>query len=280
MTAETKGNLSRVGRWTWRHLHQIAAVPFLALAFYLIILDRIAGATLSAAIFLVLVLVRDLESLKAFGLVEAKLRKADELVEKLSAVARVTAEHTYLQLGRGSRIGGIPIARKQKLADAIDEVMNAAGATAKEIERLKRDYLTFALYDLYEGFADLLRENAQTNAHKYATRASDSSPAEADELRRKAELLRKVEGSHHILTDLESLGFRVMCHKDIPDDLLPEGDAKKLHGLADHLTQIADEVMSKGRVTDRAVALLDDPDDFFEKRKRRYRELFGEDSMH
>src|SRR5690606_2267917 len=131
----------RLLHWVQKHWHILGGVPFLILAFALIIVDRIPGAALSGAIFLALILLPDIENLKAFGLFEANLKKATDLLEKLKAVSRANADLTYNLIGVGSRLHGLRPGEKQKLADASDQIMKDLGATSEELSERRRPYL-------------------------------------------------------------------------------------------------------------------------------------------
>lgn len=273
--------------WDWcrKHVQFVAAAisaPFLVLAFYLIIADRVGAATLSAAVFLVLVLLPSVESIKAFGLFEAKLRKATELLEKLSAVAKATGDLTYAELGQGSRVGGTSTKENQKLADAADKMMRDLGISEDEIRLKKKYYIEFAVYDIYDRFDGVFVDYANSLNHKNLKKLSELPPEQsnsdaANVLRDTSTKLMARRRVSNRIEDLREFGFRELCDRNIDDDIIPDGDAKLLRKYADRLNEIVSEVENSGRITDRAAELIDARTQ--EDRKRRYRMIFNEDPI-
>jgi hypothetical protein len=270
--------------WDWCRSHAqlvvvIVAAPFLILALILIVADRIAGATLSAAIFMIVVLLPSVESIEAFGLIKAQVRKATELLQKISAAGRATANLTYAQLGEGSRMHGISTKEKQKLADAADKMMVDAGATQEEISSVKFYYIQYALYDLYQRFEALFIDYSNTLNQKNLKKLSKIPPErqnspEAEALRDTTGRLSQNLRPNSILADLTQIGFRALCERNIRDDVIPGDDAKKLREYADRLSKIAADVEMQGRVTDAAAELIDAHSQ--QDRKALYRSVFGE----
>jgi hypothetical protein len=108
----------------------ISAAVLLVIAVMLALIDRIAAGSLVAALFVVLALFHflpQMESFKAFGIEakwRARLRQAEEILDKLRRSAMATAEVGYFMLGSGSRRGGKQSKMRQSLADQIDSVLN------------------------------------------------------------------------------------------------------------------------------------------------------------
>src|SRR5262249_50070035 len=111
-----------------------------------------------AGLFIVVVLFHylpQMESFKAYG-VEAKwrqkLNEADEILKKLRRSTLASARLTYHTLGWGSRMGGQRLKDKQAIADAVDEALLDLGFDRVQVAELKKDYIFFAKFDVFQRF--------------------------------------------------------------------------------------------------------------------------------
>src|SRR5947209_3882996 len=97
------------------------AAILLLIAVALALADRVAAGSLVAALFVVLALFHflpEMESFKAFGIQakwRARLREADEILDKLRRSALTSGQLAYHMLGWGSRMGGKRSKMKQAL---------------------------------------------------------------------------------------------------------------------------------------------------------------------
>jgi hypothetical protein len=259
-----------------------AATILLIIAVVLALMDRVASGSLVATLFVVLALFHflpQMESFKAFG-VEAKwrerLREADELLRKLRQSTLASAQHTYHILGWGSRIGGLRARAKRDLADQIDAALKDLDVPSGELTRLKRDYLFFAQYDLFDRFDKVVGLNIATNIRKATQRINelgqDKSNEEVKELTQKLSKLRQSRPRPDLMEDLPVVDFHEYCHARIPVDGLPVQDATILAGFADKVASMWEACRKTERVPDDAVELMDqsDPSAF-------YRNLFNEE---
>src|SRR5262245_7101203 len=127
------------------YLLRIAAAVLLLIAVVLALLDRVAAGALVAALFVILSLFHflpQMESFKAFG-VEAKwrarLREAEDILDKLRRSAIASAELAYFMLGWGSRMDGKSAKIRQTISDQMDSVL-------KELD-VDRNKLLFQTFD-------------------------------------------------------------------------------------------------------------------------------------
>jgi hypothetical protein len=147
----------------------ITAAILLIIAVVLALIDRVAAGSLVATLFVVLALFHflpQMESFKAFG-IEAKwrerLREAEDILDKLRRSTIASAEFGYFMLGWGSRMGGPRSKERQALADQMDSVLNELNVDREKLAALKRDYLFFASYDLFQTFDAIVSLNIRTN---------------------------------------------------------------------------------------------------------------------
>jgi hypothetical protein len=234
----------------------ITAAVLLFIAVVLALLDKVAAGSLVAALFVVLSLFHflpQMESFKAFGIEakwRARLREAEDILDKLRRSAMASAELGYFMLGWGSRMGGKRSKLQQALADQMDSVLNELNVDRDKLVALKRDYLLFASYDLFQTFDAIVDLNVRTNRLQPRPRID-------------------------LLEELPRTDFRKLCHSRIPKADLPEQDAAILARFADRVADILESCRGTGRVTNEAVELIDShsPAD----RVTLYRGLFNHD---
>jgi hypothetical protein len=239
------------------HVLTLTATILLIIAVILALLDRIAAGSLVAALFVVVALFHflpQLESFAAFG-IKAQWRKqldeADAILAKLKQSTIASAQLGYYLLGWGSRMGGKTASRRQEVADQIDKAIENMNLTPETLATLKRDYLFFARYDLFDRFNTIVRMNVEAN------KLSPKPPIT-------------------LLDAPWEIGFRALCHSRIPKDELPLRDAEILTKFADHVADIDEECSRTGRVTDEAAKLIDAHR--IEDKPLLYRGLFGHES--
>lgn len=234
----------------------ITAAVLLFIAVVLALFDRVAAGSLVAALFVVLSLFHflpQMESFKAFG-VEAKwrarLREAEDILEKLRRSAVASAELAYFMLGWGSRMGGKTAKMQQAIADQMDSVLNELNVEPDKLAGLKRDYLLFATYDLFQTFDAIVDLNIRSN------RLQPRPPID-------------------LVEEIPRTDFRKLCHNRIPKADLPEQDAAIVARFADRVADILESCRRTGRVTNEAIELIDAHS--HADRLALYRDLFRRD---
>jgi hypothetical protein len=149
------------------------------------------------------------------------------------------------------------------------------------VSLLKRDYLLFAAYDLFQMF-EVVVERAlfkcitQFNGELSGLTAEEEPRRQALN-ERIASLHRARSGTTDLVTRLPGAGFRDLCRKRATVPELPENIAGKLRQLGDDLSLVVEEGERSGRVSQRVIDLLDSPRE--EITRRMYRERFGEDPL-
>jgi hypothetical protein len=250
--------------WTkllaWPHLLKTTAGVLLIIAVILALFDRVAAGSLVAALFVVVALFEflpQMESFAAFGIKaqwRKKLDEAEEILEKLKQSTKASAQLGYYLLGWGSRMGGRTASMEQEVADQIDKALTNLDLGRDTLATLKRDYLSFARFDLFQTFDAIASWNI---------RANNLSP--------KPPRINLLEAEF----EPRGLIFRSFCHDRIPKADLPPEDAAILGKFADQVADIDEECRRTGRVTDEAIKLIDAKRN--EDRLMLYRQLFGRD---
>jgi hypothetical protein len=238
------------------YLLRITAAVLLLIAVVLALLDKVAAGSLVAALFVIVSLFHflpQMESFKAFG-VEAKwrarLREAEDILDKLRRSAIASAELAYFMLGWGSRMGGEQAKMRQTIADQMDSVLKELEVDRDKLAALKRDYLLFASYDLFQTFDAIVDLNVQSNHLRHSPHID-------------------------LFEELPRSDFRTLCHGRIPKGHLPQGDAAILARFADRVADIEESCRKSGRVADEAIELIDSHS--LEDRLALYRSLFNRD---
>lgn len=243
----------------------VAATICFALAICLTLLDRIPAATLMAALFVVLVLFHylpQMESFKAFS-VEAKMRarlsEAEDILAKIKEAAKVSAILAYHTIGWGSRMGP-PIREKQAVADNVDKLARTVGIDQAELDALKREYISFIIWDLYGVFRksiyDLktLLDTELVSKLNAAGGSNDANP-EAGTLSKRIQNLRDFgpEERSYPIADL-----RESCTALLPmSGLLDDADDKAIRSFLEEIVLAGTACKREGRMTDAAADLIE-----------------------
>ncbi len=258
--------LSRTKTWFISSPTLLPAGICFLLALGLIVLDRIPAATLTAGLFVVLVLLHylpQMESFKAYG-VEAKWRarldEADEILRKLRQSAVASASLTYHTLGWGSRIGGGREKEKQGLSDRVDATLRDLNVTEEQIYDLKYNYLRFSVLDLFSNFTTIagLCVFDQMKTIEAELKTIGEGP-DSDMLRERRQKLAAVNMTiHQPKPDHTPPSvFRTACHGRIPRELLTSSDVAVLDEFADRIADLEQSCTKNGRVPDEACDLID-----------------------
>lgn len=281
--AETEAKLKCAGAWVVKNAAIVAAVGLLIVAVVLAIADRVPAASLMAGLFVVVVLFHylpEMESFKAYG-IEAKLRqrlnRADEILLKLKQTALASARLTYHTLGWGSRMGGHTQHERQAIADATDAALLSLGVEATEIDALKRDYILFALYDLFQCFDGVVGLCADKHLTRVRKRddAADVQPEEKKRLADELKSLHESRGQIDLLDELGRTEFNALVRSRIPATGISVKDMEIINSFADQVCRLAAECKATGRVTEATNDLIDK--NSTAGRQALYRELFNEE---
>lgn len=236
-----------------------AGVVCFALAIYFAFNDRVAAGTLMSGLFVVCVLfyyLPQMEYFKAYG-VEAKMRarlnEADELLQKIRRLAVVAGKLTYHTLGWQSRLAH-PVREKQSLADDVDEVLSSMGVPGRELSDMKSNYIHFILVDLHWLFA-----NQDSTDKRLQVALANIGSREKERIENLKERLKLVSASRRIGAPLrQGEDFREACERVMPEaGGLDETDANLLRDLMGQLCTIAEECVSKGRLTPEAAEMIE-----------------------
>ncbi|TXN68457.1 hypothetical protein [Methylobacterium sp. WL6] len=244
-----------------------AALTSFGSAIYLCYVDKVAGATLCAALFganLLFYYFPQLESFKAIG-VEAKLRQrldeAAEILQNIKALAAVSAQQTYYQLGWGNRMASASERTKSGMAEETNKVLEKLGFTNAERKKLQDPYIRFISVDIYYIISHivgyLLREKsaeARTEAQSiFGSNVVDQSSPKYGRYVELNDYLSKIDSSHMRLEDkLEDpsiLNLRELLEDDIPYDILTEREAQIIRKISNEASTIFEACKDGGRLT-------------------------------
>jgi hypothetical protein len=242
------------------------AALLLLIAVGLALADRVAAGSLVAGLFIVVALLHylpQMESFKAYG-VEAKWREkigqADEILKKLQQSTLASAKLTYLILGWGSRMGGPRPDDRRDVANQVDAALLDLDVGRDAVLKLKKDYLIFTAYDLFETFDTVVQSSVSKAVVAAQARLSllagdDVSEPRASLLSELAHLKER-QRPLDLLEALPTAEPRSLCLARVPTAGLPEDDAKILRAFALEVSNEMDACLREGRITDRAIELL------------------------
>jgi hypothetical protein len=259
------------------------AAALLLIAVGLALIDHVAAGSLVAGLFVIVALFHylpQMESFKAYG-VEAKWRErigqADEILQKLRQSTLASAKLTYLILGWGSRIGGARPEEKRAVADQVDAALLDLNVSADAVRKLKKDYLFFTSYDLfqvYDGIVQLKinKAIAAGQVRLNSIVADDHSEARAS-LTDEMAHLREKQKPIDLLNAMQNVEPRSFCIERLPSVGLAPHDVAILRDFAVEVSNEMDACQKQGRVSDRALELLTHYHST-EGKQALYRELF------
>ncbi|HEU5019676.1 MAG TPA: hypothetical protein VFT69_17090 [Pseudolabrys sp.] len=233
--------------------------------------DKSSAATVMGAVTIALLgfyFLPFIDSIEAFGL-KAKLRaqidEAESLLSGLRRTALVSSKILYAQLAWQGRMGTAEWKTKQQWADELEENLTGLKVDQADISAARTPHLTFAVYDLFLPFEQVVRERIQSlireNNNERSAKFPGPIPAGDPEWtrlnERAAELTAhlKFRKNLHLSDDLKNLAAVIrerVSSLPISND---EKNALLAHGNI--FAVAAGEVWRQGRVTDEAMALID-----------------------
>lgn len=248
-------------------LFAAAAMVSFVLAVYLVLHDKVAGASMLAAVaFLsaLLAYLPQLESVSAFA-VNVKLRssldRADEILNKLKAQSVVNAKLAYTTLAWGNRLGAPKAVDKQKVLDDVDEQLATLNVSSDEREEIKRTYLRFIGLDFVTLYVRAIdygfnRKNEELQA-KFQKDPSDPNRTALQTFTVKMSDWRSA-AFRYSLEQIPMGGFRAYLHEKTPADAFSSDETKALHEMADRIADHFEASRRKGGYTAEAAKFYDD----------------------
>jgi hypothetical protein len=225
-----------------------------------------------------------MESFKAYGIEakwRARLNEAEDLLQKLRQSALASARLTYHTLGWGSRFGGKTAKIKQSLSDETEKMLLAVGFDQQQLNELKRDYIFFTAYDIFQCYQEILQLRIQSITSKLRSRLNDlgnnESNSEVVALRLRIDQIDKRSVRRQPYEDLQRLEFSDCCYNAIPAEGLTSEERATLTDFAKHVSDIVDDCKRNGRISNEAAELVDSYG--AEDRKKMYRRFFQEDPL-
>jgi hypothetical protein len=240
------------------YLLAVAAAACLGLAIFFAWQDKLKAATLLSALFVictVLAYFPRLDSIKAFTLVDVKLKRgldqAEEILTKIRKASVASARVAYMGTAWGGRWGGMSERDKQELLDSVNEQLQAVGIKDEEREEIVRPHVEFIGYDLYNIFYNSVRGVLQ----HYRT-----NTIEADRL----QLISEWEGKWRP-SGLESLrpylrnGLKLTAYmkEHLSQSFLDPSDYEKLGKLAEKIGTIFDGCWRRSGYTEDSLNFFD-----------------------
>jgi hypothetical protein len=260
------GIIKCIWNWIVASLFVLGSVFCFAMAVWLTLADKIAGATLMASMFVVLMLMHylpQMEYFKAYG-IEAKMRQklneADEILAKLKAASVVSGKLAYHVFGWGSRVAH-PVRQKQAVADDVDALLKGAGVSDDELAKIKWQYLRFLLYDFDNVLigATLLALQKQDDilVRQINERGGQEDDPVIAELRaRRARVDEQVRRGRRGLEDHDVYEQKLL--EELPPDGVLDADLQAaLIKIKDQATKVGDEAFRGGRLNSDGAEMIE-----------------------
>lgn len=243
-----------------------SAALLLVIAVALALVDHVAAGSLVAGLFIVVALLHylpQMESFKAYG-VEAKWREklsqADEILQMLRQSTLGSAKLTYLILGWGSRMGGPTPEDRRAVADLVDAALLDLDVGRDAVLKLKKDYLFFTAYDLFQAFDTVVQSKIGKALPAVQARLSsitdDALSGDRSLLIEEIAHLKERQRPLDLLEVLPITEPRSLCLARLPTCGLPDDDIHVLRAFALEVSSEMDVCLREGRITDRAIELL------------------------
>lgn len=155
-------------QWIVSHLppffFALAAATSFSFAIFQVVKKNNAGAAILAALFLVCVLLGNLQNIRifsAFG-VEVRLRntlnRAEEIINSLKQLSIISAKTSYFTMAWSNRLGGAPLAEKQNIMDQTDQELVALHFSHQQISQIQKPYVQMVGFDLFTFYYSLFKE--------------------------------------------------------------------------------------------------------------------------
>ena len=190
-------------------------------------------------------------SFKAFGIeatltqVQEKLDRAEEIIERLKSLAAADAKVAYSLIAWGNRLGGMPAAEKQRIADKVDEQLNSLGFTAKEFADVKGEYVRLIGIDMTYYVEITL------GAYIVQHMGSDvSGSAELSAWSKEWNEARRLNLDK--IAALDGAGVATFLKTELPRDKMKAEDVIKFENLADRIGNIYDSCLKRQGYTPEA----------------------------
>ena len=253
--------------WLLKSLFILGSVFCFAMTTWLTLANKLAGATLMAGLFVVLVLMHylpQMEYFKAYG-IEAKWRQriseADKILERLRSAAVVYGKLAYHVFGWGSRMSH-PVRQKQAIADEVDALLKAADVGAKELHEIKSDYINFILVDITgctrEATSYIIdKQQIRFNQQIKELTNGDAEASDIEQIRnRQKRLLQESQRELRYLPTPET--FQEIIQEHLTPKGLLDDDLEKAHArIVSQSSCVGTECISQGRLTNAAAQIIE-----------------------
>ncbi|MBP0581478.1 hypothetical protein J8I29_19270 [Labrys sp. LIt4] len=297
IAGSTASAIGRGFRATYHFLQSIllplGAILALAEALYLAWIDKLGGAGVAAALFVLIFLFKhfpQLESFKGLG-IEAKLRErlkeADDIIASIRQLSLVSAQQSYLQLAWMNRLGTPSNADKRALSGRFQDLLRHLKISEAEIEEARRPLIAMNLYDLWLQVYRVLSERVNYRIKQLTKERQSLVPAGTPMQVGSAEYARACQIDEETRRLREALEFdsERMLNDVLDLDRDPFGGVVKRVGLGAEDTPIllgyatkalalARDIKKSGGMTDEAEAFIGE--NKHNETARAYRELFSE----
>jgi hypothetical protein len=199
-----------------------------------------------------------IESLSAFAVnvtLQKNLDRAEEIIARLRNLSLVNARIGYTTLAWGNRWAAPKAVEKQRILDAIDDQLAAAGVTAEERNSLKGPYVRFIAVDFYNLFVQMTDYAASRRQEALAAKQleenNDANRAALQTIALKIGEWRG-RGALRSVDDIPLNGFRTFMHNQMPKDVFPDQETRSLLTIADKISDLFEACNQKGGYTPEA----------------------------
>jgi hypothetical protein len=221
------------------------AVFALICCIYRAINDKVASATLLAALFLVCVMVvflPRLEVLEAWGVkahLVRTLNEADEILKKLRRSAILSAKASYMNAGWGNRMATQSARDKQSMLDEMDNQLRDLKVPADERKALSVSYVKIIGFDIYMMYVRTLERYFQfkQQAMQLEVNKDISSPVKA-ELDKWRAGRPSWKANYNLFENLETYSFADEIGRATPSGWLNEADQKAVDAYKNEIINL------------------------------------------
>lgn len=140
----------------------------------------------AAVLCLILSSLQEFEWFKGFGIeakVDKKIKEADDAIKKLKEIAIPFSELLLTQTARSGRLGTMIKRRERyRLVKDIEKPLLGLGVTKQELEKIKKDWYSFDLFDLCNPIWDNLKVSLDAKLAEKRANFSTINIADAHKL--------------------------------------------------------------------------------------------------
>jgi hypothetical protein len=226
--------------------------------------DKVAPATLLAAVFLVCVMVvflPRLEILEAWGVKAHLVRtldEADQILEKLRKTALTSAKATYLNIGWGNRMGTPSAREKQAMLDEIDNQLRELNIPADERKALSTTYVRLIGFDMYMLYVRTLERYFQFRQQAMQDEVNRNNSSPVKEQMEKWQVGRPAwKPNYSLFENLETYSFEDEIKRVTPAGWLSDTDQRAVEAYKNEMITLFRGIAAKGGYTKEAADYYD-----------------------